>query len=67
MTENDYIAEYIKERHRDLLGFEYVTWRATRLAKEYAQKFASVFENFDRSKIVTSRETMETKAESEDI
>lgn len=65
MTENDYIAEYIKERHRDLLGFEYVMWRANRVAREYAQRLASIFENVDFSKIVTARETEETMAESE--
>lgn len=66
MTENDYIAEYIKERHRELLGFEYVMWRANRVAREYVQRVASIFENVDLSKIVTARETEETKAESED-
>lgn len=65
MTENDYIAEYIKERHRELLGFEYVMWRANRVAREYVQRVASIFENVDLSKIVTARETEETKAESE--
>lgn len=66
MTENDYIAEYVKERHKDLLGFEYVMWRANRLAKELAQRLVSIFENVDLSKIVTARETEETKAESEE-
>lgn len=66
MTENDYIAEYVKERHRELLGFEYVMWRANRVAKEYLQRLASIFENVDLSKIATSREPMETKAESEE-
>lgn len=65
MTENDYIAEYIKERHGDLLGFEYVMWRANRVAKEIAQRLVSIFENDDWSKIVTARETEETKAESD--
>lgn len=65
MTENDYIAEYIKERHGDLLGFEYVMWRANRVAKEIAQRLVSIFENVDLSKIVTARETEETKEESE--
>lgn len=66
MTENDYIAEYVKERHGELLGFEYLMWRASRVAKEYAQKIASIFENVDWSKIVTTKETEETKEESEE-
>lgn len=66
MTENDYIAEYIKERYPQLLGFDYALWRASQVAREYVQRLASIFENVDLSKIVTARETMETKAESED-
>lgn len=66
MTENDYIAEYIKERYPELLGFDYVLWRASRMAREYAQRLASIFENVDWSKIVTAKETEETKSESED-
>lgn len=66
MTENDYIAEYIKERHKDLLGFEYAMWKVNRIAREYAQRLVSIFENVDLSEIVTARETEETKAESEE-
>lgn len=66
MTENDYIAEYIRERHKDLLGFEYSLWRVNRAFREYAQRLASIFENIDLSKIVTARETEENKSESED-
>lgn len=32
MTENDYIAEYVKERHPGILGFDYAMWRAVRMA-----------------------------------
>ena len=66
MTENDYIAEYIKERYPQLLGFDYALWRASQVAREYVQRLASIFENVDLSKIVTARETEETKAESEE-
>lgn len=65
MTENDYIAEYIKERHGDLLGFEYALWKVNRAFREYSQRLASIFENVDLSKIVTAREKAETKAESD--
>lgn len=66
MTENDYIAEYIKEKFPQLLGFDYALWRSSRVAREYVQRLASIFENVDLSKIVTARETEEYKAESED-
>ena len=66
MTENDYIAEYIKERHSDLLGFEYAWWKVNRAASELAQRLASGFKKIDWSKVVVTKETMETKAESEE-
>lgn len=65
MTENDYIAEYIKERYPQLLGLDYALWRASKVVREYAQRLVSIFENGDLSKIVTTKETEETKAESE--
>jgi hypothetical protein len=30
MTENDYIAEYVKERHPGILTFDYALWRLAR-------------------------------------
>lgn len=34
MTENDYIAEYVRERHPGLLSFDYAVWRVARAIKE---------------------------------
>lgn len=30
MTETDYIAEYVKERHPGILGLNYAAWRLAR-------------------------------------
>ena len=27
MTDNDYIAEYVKEKHNGLLGFDFAVWK----------------------------------------
>ena len=35
MTENDYIAEYVKERHPGILTFDYAVWRLTRAICEF--------------------------------
>ena len=44
MTDNDYIAEYVKEERPELLGFEFKVWKATRVLenciKEVAQSIA---------------------------
>lgn len=35
MTENDYIAEYVKERHPGILSLEYAAWRLARALSEF--------------------------------
>ena len=35
MSENDYIAEYVKERHPGILSFDYAVWRLTRAIFEF--------------------------------
>lgn len=35
MTENDYIAEYVREEHPGILGFDYAIWRLTRAVSEF--------------------------------
>lgn len=31
MTDNDYIAQYIKEKHPSLLGFDFYIWKMCRV------------------------------------
>lgn len=42
MTENDYIAEYIKEKHASLLGFDFAMWRISRMAMDFVYGFSDV-------------------------
>ena len=35
MTENDYIAEYVKERHPGILSLDYAAWRLARAISEF--------------------------------
>lgn len=67
MTENDYIAEYIKEKYPQLLGIDYALWRASRVAREYVQSLASIFEDVDWSKIAVTKKAEESKKESEEL
>lgn len=38
MSENDYIAEYIKEKHPALLGFDYMMWKLGRGYAEFVEE-----------------------------
>ena len=39
MTENDYIAEYVKEKHPGLLGADYAIWKVGKIAVEVVRDF----------------------------
>lgn len=39
MTENDYIAEYVKEKHPGLLGANFAIWKFSRIAIEAVRLF----------------------------
>lgn len=43
MSENDYIAEYIKEKYPKLLGVEFAFWKAGRAIQIMAQEIVDIF------------------------
>ncbi len=51
MTENDYIAEYIKERHPALLGADYAFWKFGKLMSNAAKALGNALRSIDWSKI----------------
>lgn len=49
MTENDYIAEYIKEKHPALLGFDFAMWKFGRRLAESLIEFSKGLEGIFNS------------------
>lgn len=47
MRENDYIAEYIKEKYPELLGMDYVIWKMVRLMRDAIGKVVDAFSSID--------------------
>lgn len=45
MSENDYIAEYIKEKYPRLLGVDFAIWKCGRAIQTMAQDIIEVFKN----------------------
>lgn len=41
MTENDYIAEYVKENHQSLLGLNFAIWKFKRQIIDVAQELGN--------------------------
>lgn len=47
MSENDYIAEYIKEKYPKLLGMDYTVWKMGRLLGDCIGKIVDTFSAID--------------------
>ena len=45
MSENDYIAEYIKEKYPRLLGVEFAFWKCGRAIQTMGQEIIEAFKN----------------------
>ncbi len=68
MTDNDYVAEYIKENYPQLLGLDYGLWKIRRVAGEAVQKMVAVFQNIDWAtinEVQTADQNENAKTESE--
>ena len=48
MTENDYIAEYVKERRPEITtSFDFVGWKMARIFQNAVKDIANAFKNVD--------------------
>lgn len=47
MSENDYVAEYVKEKYPKLLGMDYTVWKMGRLLRDSLGKIADTFSAID--------------------
>ena len=63
MTDNDYIAEYVKERHSGILGFDFAVWKMAKKVGEAVQDIYEVFRKIDPEDL---RKAMELSEEEED-
>ena len=52
MSENDYIAEYIKERRPELIrSFDFVFWKMSRITEDAVKKIIDAFSGIDLSSV----------------
>lgn len=65
MTDNDYIAEYVKERCPSVLGADYAVWRLGRGLVEFANTIREVIRNTPPEDIRRITNESEEQAESE--
>jgi len=51
MTENDYIAEYIKEKYPTLLGFDFVFWKVGKMSINAGRGMVEAFRDVNWSRL----------------
>lgn len=51
MTENDYIAEYVKERYPSILGADFALWKFGRMLRELGKTLAEAIRNIPPEEI----------------
>ena len=57
MTENDYIAEYVKERHPGILGFDFAVWRLGKKIIEIGKDMATIFSSDEFKQALLEQES----------
>lgn len=65
MTDNDYIAEYIKEKHASLLGLDFVVWKIGYAATDFFRQIVDIVKSIPTDQIVTVLEAATGESEPE--
>lgn len=65
MTENDYIAEYVKEKHPGLLGADYAIWKMGKIAVEFVRGFLDSMKSIKWDEIAEEIKKQEAAEENE--
>lgn len=65
MTENDYIAEYVRERHPGILSIDYAAWRLARAVFEFGIRMRAVISRMSPEDLQRMMEKEQEDEESE--
>ena len=63
MTENDYIAEYIKEKHASLLGFDFAVWKMMRVVGDTIRAVVDIAKTVDPEDLKRMTEDEDAEAD----
>ena len=63
MTENDYIAEYIKEKHPSVLGINFALWKIGRVIRNTIHEAGKILATINTDEL---KEIMDNAAEKDD-
>ena len=66
MTENDYIAEYVKEQHPSILGADYALWRLRKMIINFGDALAKTIRTLPKEDLKRMMEEAEDDELQED-
>ena len=66
MTENDYIAEYVKEQHPSILGADYTLWRLRKMIINFGDALAKTIRTLPKEDLKRMMEEAEDGDSGED-
>ena len=66
MTENDYIAEYVKERHPGILSIDYAAWRLARAVSEFGIHMREAISRMSAEELQRIEEQEDEESEDKD-
>lgn len=67
MNENDYIAEYVREKHPSVLGLDYTIWKFKRSMIQAATEMTKIFKQISPEELRKALQESEAEDERTDI
>lgn len=65
MTDNDYIAQYIKEKYPSLLGFDFGIWKVCRVVGDTVRQIADILKTTPSDELRKIMEDDEDESDTE--
>lgn len=66
MTDNDYIAEYVREKHPGILGVDFAIWKAGKVAAEGLRNIVKALNGLSYEEIKDYMEDYQAAGDEED-
>ena len=64
-SENDLIAEYVRERHSNILGADFMIWKAGKMLGQLVRDIADALKGFSAEEIQAALDKMHEEEEEE--
>lgn len=66
MSENDYVAEYVREKHPSLLGADYALWKIGKIGADFVVQFIGAIKNIDWPQALQAAESKDEEQDEDE-